>query len=899
MADSDSSYWQELEDLFQTASDLDPETRARLLDERRAEQPELVAEVESLLASSEAAGDHLEQAIGDGFRMAAQDAAQGEPERQRIGVYRVLGELGRGGLSVVYLAERDDDAYRKEVAIKVVKRGMDTREILLRLHQERQILASLDHPYIARILDGGSTDDGLPYFVMERIQGEPIDEYCDRHDLGIRQRLELFRKVCSAVQFAHQNLVVHRDIKPGNLLVTEDGTPKLLDFGIAKLLDPEHPGAAFTATAAGLRLLTPSFASPEQIQGRPLTTSTDVYSLGVLLYLLLTGQPPYRFSARGLTEIERVICDEIPERPSSVVRQSHDLGTAARSEEASAPSLKVASARLARSLRGDLDKIVLMALRKEPQRRYASVEQLSADIGRYLGNLPVRARPDTFTYRTQKFLRRHRIGLAAGFLILVSLLAGLAATLWQARRAQQNFERAEIERAKGEEVTEFLMGLFEVSSPDRSLGETISAREILDRGSERIRQDLKNDPELRAALMDVMGTVYYNLGLYDRAESLLLEALEINEAVSGNDPTTAAIWSHLGSVRRKQGRLEEAEDLFRRALALNRRLYGEPHPRIAEALNNLAAARFHRNDPERAEDLFRQALEMRLQLDPPDYQDLAETQNNLAVVLYQRGDLESAEAFSREALKTRRSYFGDVHPLVANSLNNLASLLNRQDRPGEAEQIFREVVEMQEKLLGEEHPELAPSLNNLAAAQLAQGSAEEAEQNYRRALEITLQAKGEENNEVATFRVNLANLLVERGETAEAAAFYRSAIRAREASLGPGHPWLANPMLRLARILQETETAGSAEPWLRRTIEILSDEEEPREVMLAEARCLLGADLLALDRKQDAAVEIQACLPILAASREESDPLLRASSLRLQQLEGKISSSRDASQPPP
>lgn len=883
----DSSDWQRLEDLFHTASDLDPAARRALLEERRATEPELVAEVESLLSSGEAVGDHLEQAIGDGFRLAAKDAEQ-EPERRRIGSYRVLGELGRGGLSVVYLAERDDDAYRKEVAIKVVKRGMDTREILLRLHQERQIMASLDHPYIARLLDGGSTEDGLPYFVMERIRGQPIDDYCDHQKLSIHQRLELFRKVCSAVQFAHQNLVIHRDIKPGNLLVTEEGTPKLLDFGIAKLLDPEHPAAAFTATATGLRLLTPSYASPEQIQGHPLTTATDVYSLGVLLYRLLTGQPPYRFMTRGPAEMERVICDQVPDRPSSIVLRANEPTEAESPSAPSAPSGRgqdPVPARRARQLRGDLDKIVLMALRKEPQRRYPSVEQFSADIRRYLRNLPVTACRDTFAYRSRKFIRRHRIALAAGFLVLSSLLAGLATTLWQAQRAQRNFEAAEMERAKGQRVSEFLIDLFKVSDPDRSLGATITAREILDQGADRIRQELTQEPGLRAALMDVMGTVYHNLGLYDQAEALLTESLELNRSTHGQRHLSAATgWSHLAALRKDQGDFEQADLLFRRALDLYRQLLDAPDARIAEALNDLAAARSALEDQEGAESLFRQALEMRIDTLEENHPEISETRNNLAVVLYLRGNLPEAEELLRQALAARRIHFGNVHPRIASTLNNLAALLQRQQRNEEAKEMLREVVAMREKMLGPDHRELALSLNNLAASQRSLGAYDEAEQNFRRAIQITRRAQGENFPDVATMQINLANLLVERGDAAEAPELYRAAVQIRRDNFGPADPRLVNPLIRLARAELETKPPGTATPQLQRVIELLAD--DPDNPLLAEARCLLGDDLLAAGQPAAATEAFQSCLPDLIRTRGENDPLVAASRRHLDQLRG-------------
>ncbi|MGP1310200.1 MAG: serine/threonine protein kinase, partial [Phycisphaerales bacterium] len=396
-----------------------------------------------------------------------------DPMPERIGDYRIIEEVGRGGVGVVYLAEKQSAGVRTRVALKVLKRGMDTDDLLRRFELERQLLAALDHPNIARLLDAGATEDGRPYFVMEHIKGRPLDRYCDENRLSIRQRLELFKQICSAVQFAHQNLVVHRDIKPGNILVTDSGQPKLVDFGIAKLLNPNLSPVEYEPTAAYVRLMTPEYASPEQVRGDQISTSSDIYSLGVVLFELLTGKRPYRLPSRVLDEVRRIICEEEPERPSTAVTKLEPAGAKAPTSappsgphSTRGPSSRSAAGgttvltgtsrrdteRLARRLTGDLDNIVLKALRKEPNRRYPSAEQFALDIQRHLEGFPVTARPDTASYRARKFIQRHRAGVTAASLVAASLLIGLIGTTYYARESQRALHRETIQRENADRL---------------------------------------------------------------------------------------------------------------------------------------------------------------------------------------------------------------------------------------------------------------------------------------------------------------------------------------------------------------------------------------------------------------------------------------------------------------
>ncbi|HEX9918814.1 MAG TPA: serine/threonine-protein kinase, partial [Pyrinomonadaceae bacterium] len=556
--------WRQVETVFQTALDVAPENRERFLAEACAGDEFLQREVEALIEDYEAAEEFLEQPAVDLKQIAGNelptlrledipDPAHGLKSDARIGAYRVLRELGRGGMGAVYLAERADDDFRKLVAVKVVKRGMDTDFVLRRFRHERQALAALDHPHIARLLDAGATDDGLPYIIMEYVEGQDIDRYCDEHRLSINARLRLFLAVCAGVSHAHQSLIIHRDIKPSNILVTGEGTPKLLDFGIAKILNPTLADAPLEHTATALRMLTPDYASPEQVRGERVTTASDVYSLGVLLYLLLTGRRPYHFRTHQLEEIARVVCEQNPLRPSAAIDSAvsatgNNFETARATREGGVdrptdsaherqqggdeapgmtggtPSLdelaharSSAPDRLRRSLADDLDNIVLKALRKEPSRRYASVEQFAEDIERHLGGLPVRARADTFTYRSRKFVGRNKAGIAAAVGVALSLVGGLTATTWQWRVAQVERARAEAEGERAKRRFEDLRRLthsmmFEMHDAVSNLEGSTAARQLLARRTleylDGLAREASDDPTLQTELV----IAYINLG---------------------------------------------------------------------------------------------------------------------------------------------------------------------------------------------------------------------------------------------------------------------------------------------------------------------------------------------------------------------------------------------------
>jgi serine/threonine protein kinase/tetratricopeptide (TPR) repeat protein len=623
--------------------------------------------VESLLAA-EAESENFLQSHQVAKLASALLNADTSHSRQRIGHYKILRELGHGGMGVVYLAVRDDDHYRKQVAIKLIKRGMDTDAVVRRFRTERQILANLDHPNIARLMDGGTTEDGLPYFVMEYVKGESINQYCDLHRLSTDKRLQLFRLICSAVNYAHQNLVIHRDLKPFNIIVTEEGVPKLLDFGIAKVLH-ENPQQATEMTATMMLVMTPEYASPEQVRGERVTTATDIYSLGVVLYEMLTGHRPYSFKSHRPDEVARAICEEEPDKPSTAINRIEELQSTDGTPSVCLTPDFVSATRdgqpekLRHCLSGDLDNIVLMALRKDPKFRYGSVAQLSEDIRRHLEGLPVLARPATLRYRAAKFVRRNRLGVIAACLIFFTLVSGIVTTTWQARKAR---EQARIANAKSEEaqkalakaakINTFLQSVFSYANPHwfgRAGGkQDMSAMEVMRDVEKRIDTEFAADPEIRADLHQQIGDTYRTQHLLTDAERNLREALRLRLGLYGEDNAKVAETLYiLSGVRYVQGDIAEHERLLTQALSIQRR-----HPNDGNNLPYMMVdyAGFiakYKADRREALALGLEALELFRQRYGDDHYMIATTQGLLDEFYLNLGDYAQAEVHLREALK--------------------------------------------------------------------------------------------------------------------------------------------------------------------------------------------------------------------------------------------------------
>jgi serine/threonine-protein kinase len=738
--------WRRVEAIFHAAEALPREEQEHFLDQECGDDEALRREVASLLAWTTESADFTDLAVQPHRQMAAEITSRSPGET--LGPYRVLEELGAGGMGSVFLAERADDQYRMQVAVKVIRPGLDTPDLVDRMRQERQILANLNHPYIAHLLDGGTTEDGAPFVVMEYVDGVPIDRYCDDHALSIRQRIALFLKVCDAAHYAHRNLIIHRDLKPSNLLVTTDGTPKLLDFGIAKVLNPDTFPQEMSQTQAGAWMLTPQYASPEQIRGEELTTSSDIYSLGILLYRLLSGAVPYRLEGKSMGAVERIVCERAIPAPSEMAPQSEK-----------------------RLLRGDLDSIVLKALEKDPEQRYASVERLADDLRRHLAGLPVSVRGTVFGYRARRFLRRHRTAFLTA--MAVFLLLVLVITFYTIRLKQ---ERDEARRLADQlrHFTDFIEEVVKNSDPSETQAREVTVREMVEAMVHR-NQALDDEPALRAAVMHEVGGLYRSLALYSEAETQLREALEIRRRLHPAPHLEVADSANdLGEVLYFAGQLEEAEALITEAWQLRRRLLDPADPLTVNSQNNLAAVLEARGEYDRAEPIFRAVLAQRQAHNAAPNVETAEALNNLAAVRWSQGALGEAETLYRQALSIKTQLYEAPHRDIATAMNNLAALLSdREDHPA-ARDLFQQALDMNRALYGDRHPFVSRGLNRLAGEQRALDDLPGAEASYREALRLHREIAPDDPR-IGRWLVELAAFLVERQDCPGAAPLLEEA----------------------------------------------------------------------------------------------------------------------------
>jgi serine/threonine-protein kinase len=825
----DRERWRQVRDLFDRAMEQPAPERQRWVSAASSDDDDLAREVTSLLEALVSAGDRFEHPPLDGLEgHRGHEDPRSPAVGTRLGAYRLVRQIGRGGMGIVFEAERDDDQYRKRVAIKTISGSLDSELILRRFRHERQILARLEHRNIAGLLDGGVTEAGQPFLAMEFVEGDPIDRFAASRRLGIAERLQLFRQVCSAVQYAHQNLVIHRDLKPGNIFVAADGTVKLLDFGIAKLLDAPEDGVSLTQP--GDVPVTTAYASPEQLSARPVTTAADVFALGVVLYELLAECHPFNHDRPGADEVRRRIRDDAPRFPSAAA----------------------ANPQHARALRGDLDSIVLMALRKEPERRYSSVEQLGEDLRRYLEGRPVVARPDAVRYRFEKFVRRNRAAVAGAVLAVLALVLGLVATSWQASLARSERDRArasaasaERQRGRAEQASRFLQNMLGAADPSwysatSRPGPETTIGDIFEEAGRRAEAELSGDPEVLADVLRTLGRANQALRRTGLAQRQLERAREIHLEVLGPASVDVAVDEHeLGMVLMQQGDFTAAETWFRGALERFAAAHDSTSDEYGRTLADLGLVLSTSGRPAEAEPIIRAAAAHRKQFDSTSVAN-AILLGNLGLVLSQQGRIAEAEPYYREALAAFERFPDREYFEKGYTLGNLAVDLMLQGRTADALPLAEEQIAHFTRLLGPGHPSVGYGWVNLARILDATGEPARALPAARTADSIFRAALAADHPDIARSEAILGQIQASLGNLPEAERRLRIALTIRQSRLAPSSPHTADVAVALGTVLTQRGRYVEAESLLVAAEQTLRSAVGPENPRTVAARRELG-----------------------------------------------------------
>jgi serine/threonine protein kinase len=727
--------WPALSKLLDQWLDLPPESRAGWLESLGPEYDAILPALRTLLEAQPADTFLNTLPLLDG---AAKPAAAGFAADMRVGPYRLIRELGRGGMGVVWLAERADGAFQIRVALKL-SLGLWRARLFSHFARERDLLARLVHPHIARFYDAG-IDQGQPYIALEYVEGEAITTHSDRRVLSIRQRLVLFLDVLRAVQYAHTNLVVHRDLKPSNILVSSDGEVRLLDFGIAKQIT-EGEARETELTRIGGRALTPDYASPEQITGEPVTTASDVYSLGVLLYELLTGERPYRLKRDTRASLEEAIVSADPIRPSQIQRT-----------EEKARARSSTPKRLARLLEGDLDTIILKALHKQPSGRYATADAFAQDVERYLQGQAVLAQPESVWYRARKLVLRNKVAVSAAVAVVAALAVGLGVALWEVRVARTEQQRADTEAATAKAVTDFLQTdvLAQASpnttSPASAPDPDLKVRTALDHAAARIGTRFEKQPLVEASVRQTIGQAYLDLGLYSEAQRHFERSLDLRRhALGERHPATLEALNNLADLYSEQGAYQQAEALYAVGLPIQRQLSGEEHPITLAMMSNLGLVYRREKKYAQAEPLYTKVLAVRQRVLGPEHPDTLFIMNNLAVLYTSEHKLEQAETLHTKVVELKMRVLGPEHPSTLVSMNSLAVLYREERKYAQAEELLTKVLGIRSRLLGEEHPHTLITMNFLAGIYASEGKLAQAQALYAKVLEMRLRVLGKDH----------------------------------------------------------------------------------------------------------------------------------------------------------
>ncbi len=850
----DQQQWKKINRIVDTALDLSKKEQSIYIQEECKGNKQLKRQVTELIASIEQSDTENFLGDTDDYPLhLAREISEQETEKHTssllgttIGKYKLIDLIGHGGMGSVFLAERSDEAYEKKVAVKILRRGMDTPSNIARFKRERNILANLEHPNIARLLDGGLTEEGMPYLVMEYVNGTPLLQYCDKNKLSIEKRLALFEQVCSAVQHAHQNTIIHRDLKPSNILVDTKGEVKVLDFGIAKLMDPDEDGATFQ-TRTGARMLTLGYAAPEQLESQPITTATDSYVLGILLFELLAGVHPFDMDDKKLVEIEEQIREEQPKAPSETFSE-----LSSQKQQQIGETRNISPNALISTIKGDLDAIVLKALRKEPDHRYSSAEQLLEDINRRKTDLPIIAREDTFRYNASKFIKRHktRLSAAAGFLLFI-----IGFTAFYTLQITQERNKAQLEAQKAQEVSKFLTDMFRASNPYYNPQDTVTAATFLKRGEERIDQ-LENQPEVQAQLLEVMGRAYTEIGRFEKASPLLQKSLRLRKTYQG---TTSIAYSQsldaLVVFQRLRGNFAEAESLTRESISIIRNNPPKNETLLSNGLNELGLILDQRGKYQEADSVYKAVLQIQQRLYEPSHPKLAHTYNNRAGVLRKQGQYEKAEGLYRKALTIWKKKKGDIHPSTAMGYHDLALVLNQQGQLEKADSLYHKGLEIDKQLYKPPNRQIAQSYNNIGIFYGQQGRYQDSKPYLTKAVAMRRKLFSEFHPKLAESLNNLGRLYIELENYEKAHPYLEEALEIDRENFGEKHPYVAGDLANLARIEKENGSLNMAENHLRKSLSIFRATLPSDHRKIADILTELG-DLLVLQNNLTEAISL-------------------------------------------
>ena len=837
--------WKEINDCFEYCLDLDEANREEYLNKIGADDEGLKLEVKSLLSYSELSMESFIEQLSYSH--------EDDSSAKWIGDYKLISELAQGGMGIVYLAESNQQLANRQVALKLLQKDSVTPNVLRRFKQECHILTQFQHQNIASVFDNGINEEGAPYLVLEYIDGQHINEYCDSHALSVVDRLRLFEDVCSAVAYAQERMVVHRDLKPSNIVVSKDRQVKLLDFGIAKILEEDRMDLSLPKTRTGAKLMTLRFASPEQVLSGKVTKATDVYALGVILYELLTGRSPYDLKDKSTYEIERLILETEPILPSNVITRAEIL----RNEKGAGVDLmdiicenrSTNTQQLRSQLRGDLDVIVMKALKKDPMRRYLSAAELKDDIVRFLAGKPIKARPENYFYKTSKFLSRHQVVFTS---MLVFVLAAVVGTLISIQEIREERDIAEEALVKTQEVTEFIISVFKLSDGYKGRADSLTAREILDIGVSRVQEELNDQPEIQAEMLEVIGRVYNNLGMYEESVMQLKQSLKIRlNSSTANQLEIASSLYELGSTYWRDSDYESADSIFKQVVELRTTHLDKNHVLIAQAKNSLGNVLMDQGSYEKAIPNYEEALTI-FSSHEDEKRPTATVLSNLGALYYYIGEYETSAGYHLRAINQRRMLPGNNNADIGTSLNNYAQVLNTIGEFEKAEIAQRECIDLWEKELGKSHPTIVVGKGNLAKIKISTEEYEVAERLLRESLEIAMSTLREDHVSTLITQTYLADVLRESDNLEESTSILRTAIPKLKTVLGDDHPHVARSIHSLAQSLEKLGANSDSEMRFKESLAKRQFTLRPNHPDIASSLNDLGAFLAKQGRHPEA-----------------------------------------------